>query len=64
MEEKDCFNNIVREHKWYIGFCSADYASKLKKRYLKGSLKQSTVESMLSHFGYEKVKGAVYRPKD
>lgn len=60
MEESKIFTKIVSEHKWYVGFCSADYASKLKKRYYKGSLKQSTVENMLNHFGYYKTEDSVY----
>lgn len=60
MTEKEVFNKITSEHKWYIGFCSQGYASQLSSRFKAGQLKQSTIDSFLESFGYVKIKDAEY----
>jgi len=60
MTEKEVFNKITSEHKWYIGHYSQGYASQLVSRYNNGQLKQSTIDSFLETFGYYKIKDAEY----
>lgn len=63
MTEKEVFNKITSEHKWYVGKFSQGYASQLVSRYNNGQLKQKTIDSFLKTFGYVKIKDAEYEQK-
>lgn len=56
MTKEDCVNEIVSEHKWYVGFCTQGYASQFVQRFKAGQLKDKTVNAFLEKFGYKLVK--------
>lgn len=60
MTEKEVFNKITSEHKWYIGYYSQGYASQLVARFKAGQLKQKTIDEFLQLFGYVKSAEAQY----
>jgi len=60
MTEKEVFNKITSQLKWYIGHYSQGYASQLVSRYKANQLKQSTIDSFLETFGYVKSSEAQY----
>ena len=63
MTEKEVFNKITSQLKWYYGIYSQGYASQLVSRYNNGQLKQSTIDSFLETFGYVKSSEAQYEQK-
>ena len=52
MTEKQVFEQITSQLKWYIGYCSQPYASQLLVRFENGNLKSETINKMFKHFGY------------
>lgn len=63
MTEKEVFNKITSEHKWYVGFYSQGYASQFISRFKAGQLKQKTIDDFLRFFGYYKIEEAQYSQK-
>lgn len=61
MTQKQAFNEITSELKWYIGIYSQSYASQIVQRFNAGLLKEKTINDFLSHFGYLKIKEAEYK---
>ena len=60
MTEKEVFNKITSEHKWYVGKISQGYASQFVARFKAKQLKQSTIDSFLETFGYVRTSEAQY----
>jgi hypothetical protein len=53
MTTKEVFKQIVSEHKWYAPYMSAQAAFLFKRRFVKGELKQTTIDRLFAKFGYE-----------
>lgn len=53
MTKEQAFEEIISEHKWYIGHYSQSHASQLIQRFKAGMLKDKTINSLLHKFGYE-----------
>lgn len=64
MSEKEAFEEITSRIKWYepLGITPV-WAYTLKKRFAEGKLKQSTIDNILTTFGYYKKKEAVWAKK-
>ena len=52
MSEKEVFDKITSELKWYIGYCSQPYASQMISRYESGCMKKETINKLFKFFGY------------
>lgn len=63
MTKKDCIEEIISEHKFYVGVVSQGYASNFIQRFRAGQLKEKTINSFLEKFGYERVKEEQWEKK-
>lgn len=63
MTKTEVFNQIISQHKWYIGIYSQGYASQLIQRFKSGLLKQNTIDSFFKNFGYFEIREAEYVKK-
>lgn len=53
MTEKEVFKEITSEHKFYVGYCTAAYASELKSKFYAGILGEKAKNKLFNHFGYK-----------
>lgn len=63
MTKKECIQEIISEHKFYVGKFSQGYASNFVQRFKAGQLKEKTINNFLAKFGYEKVKEEQWEKK-
>lgn len=52
MTQDECIEEIISEHKFYIGIMPQSSASNFVASWRKGMIKQKTIESFLAKFGY------------
>jgi len=53
MTEKQVFNKIISEKKWFENYCTASYASEIKNKFRAGLLGEKAIERLFDHFGYK-----------
>jgi len=53
MTEKQVFNKIISEKKWFENYCTASYASDIKSKFSVGLLGEKAIERLFKHFGYK-----------
>lgn len=64
MTEQEVLNEIFETYKWWVGFCSRDYAGVLKHRYNTTTLNQNTIDNIIKHCGYEILTHKTYTKKN
>lgn len=52
MLDDDVFKEITSKQKWYVKYCSEQYASNIKRMYREGKLSFKAMEKLFNHFGY------------
>jgi len=52
MTEKQVFNNITSEKKWFEDYCTPSYATEMKQKFRAGLLGEKAIERLFEHFGY------------
>lgn len=64
MTEQEVFNEITSNLKWYVGYCTAAYASELKSKFYAGILGEKAKNKLFNHFGYKVKKESVWEKKN
>jgi len=63
MTETQVLDEIFETFKWWVGFCSRNYAGVLKHRYKTTSLTEGTIMQIIKHCGYIVETERTYKKK-